>query len=171
MSALVYAVAARTALHRGDLAASEQLARAARLRPLLTHAIPWLAVQTLLELGGAYLALEDLAGTRAVLRQAGDILQLRPNLGILPAQVEELRSRLDLARQATTGASLLTTAELRLLPLWPPTSPFARSASGCTSPTTRSRPRPSPSTASSGPAHAARRSSGCRRSASSPPST
>jgi LuxR family maltose regulon positive regulatory protein len=118
MSALVHGVAARTALHRGDIqAAREHLARAARLRPLLTHAIPTLAVQTLLELGRAYLALDDLAGARAVLRQARDILQLRPDLGILPAQVEELRSRLDTARGGSTGASSLTAAELRLLPL------------------------------------------------------
>jgi LuxR family maltose regulon positive regulatory protein len=118
MSPLVRAMAARTALRRGDLAAArEHLARAARLRPLLTHAIPWLAVQTLLELGRAYLALEDLAGARAVLRQARDIARLRPGIGTLPAQVQELRSRLDTAHGATTGASSLTTAELRLLPL------------------------------------------------------
>jgi LuxR family maltose regulon positive regulatory protein len=54
MSGLVHGGAARTALHRGDPAvAREHLARAARLRPLLTYAIPWLAVQTLLELGRA----------------------------------------------------------------------------------------------------------------------
>jgi LuxR family transcriptional regulator, maltose regulon positive regulatory protein len=118
MTALVHGVAARIALHRGDIpGAKEHLARAARLRPLLTHAIPWLAVQTLLEQGRAYLALDDLAGAREVLRQARDVLQLRPNLGSLPAQIEELRSRLDTARQATMGASSLTTAELRLLPL------------------------------------------------------
>ena len=41
MSPLVYAVAARTALHRGDLArAREHLVQAARLRPLLTYAMP-----------------------------------------------------------------------------------------------------------------------------------
>jgi LuxR family transcriptional regulator, maltose regulon positive regulatory protein len=117
MSALVHGVAARTALHRGDPAgARERLARPARLRPLLTHAIPWLAVQTLLELGRAYLALDDLAGARAVLRQAQDTLQLRPKLGILPAQVQELRSRLDTARRAAAGTAPLTAAELRLLP-------------------------------------------------------
>jgi LuxR family maltose regulon positive regulatory protein len=97
--------------------AKEHLARAARLRPLLTYAIPFLAVQTLLELARAYLTLDDAAGARAVLRQARDVLQLRPDLGILPAQVEELRSRLDMARGANQGASSLTTAELRLLPL------------------------------------------------------
>jgi LuxR family transcriptional regulator, maltose regulon positive regulatory protein len=118
MGALVYVMAAHTALHRGELAAARgHLARAARLRPLLTHAIPTLAVQTLLELGRVYLALADLAGARAVLRQARDILQLRPDLGTLPAQIDDLRSRLDMGRDVTTGASSLTTAELRLLPL------------------------------------------------------
>jgi LuxR family transcriptional regulator, maltose regulon positive regulatory protein len=118
MSSLVQVMAAHTAMHRGELAAARgHLARAARMRPLLTHAIPTFAVQTLLELGRAYLALDDLAGTRAVLRQARDILRLRPGLGTLPAQVDDLRSRLDTARGATTGASSLTTAELRLLPL------------------------------------------------------
>jgi len=118
MSPLVHVVAGRTALHRGDLpGVKEHLARAARLRPLLTSAIPFLAVQTLLELGRVYLLLDDVAGARAVLRQARDVLQLRPDLGILPAQVEELRARLDVAHGASQGASSLTTAELRLLPL------------------------------------------------------
>jgi LuxR family maltose regulon positive regulatory protein len=118
MSALAHAVAARTAIHRGaPLVAKEHLARAARLRPLLTYAIPVLAVQTLVELGRAYVAMNDAAGARAVLRQARDVLRLRPGLGSLPAAAEELRSSLDLARQGSPGASSLTTAELRLLPL------------------------------------------------------
>jgi LuxR family transcriptional regulator, maltose regulon positive regulatory protein len=118
MSGLVHAVAARAALQRSAVpAAREHLARAARLRPLLTSAIPTLAVQTLLELGRAYLALNDAAGARAVLGQARDVLRARRDLGSLPAQVEELRSALDTARDALPGSSSLTTAELRLLPL------------------------------------------------------
>jgi LuxR family transcriptional regulator, maltose regulon positive regulatory protein len=118
MSPLVHTVAARAALHRGDLAgARDRLARAARLRPLLTHAIPWGSVQTLLEMGRAYLLLDDTEGARAVLSQARDILRLRPDLGVLPAQVEELWAKLDTARQVGKGASSLSTAELRLLPL------------------------------------------------------
>jgi LuxR family maltose regulon positive regulatory protein len=118
MSPLVHAAVARTALHRGDVPeAKEHLARAARLRPLLTYAIPGGSVQTLLELGRAYLLLDDVAGARAVLRQARDVLQLRPDLGVLPGQVEELVSRLEMTRETSTGASSLTTAELRLLPL------------------------------------------------------
>ena len=117
-SPLVYAVSARTALHRGDLQRAQQhLARAARLRPLLTHSLPTYAVQALLELARAYLTLNDATGARAVLGQARDVLRLRPDLGILPSQVEELRSRLETARTALPGSSSLSAAELRLLPL------------------------------------------------------
>jgi LuxR family transcriptional regulator, maltose regulon positive regulatory protein len=109
---------ARTALHRGDVPRAQQhLARAARLRPLLSHAFPHFAVQTLLELARGYLALDDAAGARMVLREARDIIQRRPNLGVLPQQAEELRSRLETVRGGTVGPSSLTTAELRLLPL------------------------------------------------------
>src|SRR5215469_13209886 len=48
---LVYAVRARTAWHRADMAAAQQqLSRAQRLRPALTYALPHLAVQARLEL-------------------------------------------------------------------------------------------------------------------------
>ena len=117
-SALVHAVVARVAAHQGDVpSAQEQLARATRLRPLLTYALPYLAVQALLELGRACLALDDAAGARVVLRQARDVLRRRPDLGILPAQVEELWSKVDTSRGGTVGVSSLTPAELRLLPL------------------------------------------------------
>jgi LuxR family transcriptional regulator, maltose regulon positive regulatory protein len=118
MSPLVHAVVARTSLHRGEVArAQEHLGRAARLRPLLTDAFPHFAVLTLLELARGYLTLNDPAGARTVLRQARDILRLRPDLGILPRRAEELRERLDAAHGGTVGPSSLTIAELRLLPL------------------------------------------------------
>jgi len=74
-------------------------------------------VQTLLELAQAYLALDDVAGARAVLRQANEIISQRPDLGVLPAQAADLRATLDRVGQGTLGASSLTAAELRLLPL------------------------------------------------------
>jgi len=118
ISPLVHTVAARTALHRGDVPqAKEHLVQAARLRPLLTYAIPVFAVQTLLEMGRSYLALDDAAGARTVLRQARGILQLRPDLGVLSHQAEELHAKLDTVRGGVPGVSTLTTAELRLLPL------------------------------------------------------
>jgi LuxR family transcriptional regulator, maltose regulon positive regulatory protein len=125
-SALVHTVAARVAVHQGDVpGVQEQLALATRLRPLLTYALPYFAVQTLLELGRACLALGDADGVRVVLQQAGDILRRRPDLGVLPNQVDELRSKLDTSRGGITGVSSLTTAELRLLPLLPTYLTFA----------------------------------------------
>jgi LuxR family maltose regulon positive regulatory protein len=117
-SALVYAWAARAALHRGDVTqAREYVTRAARLRPLLTYALPVVSVQALLESARAYIALTDPDGARAVLRQVHDVLQQRPDLGMLPNEAAELRVTVDTMRGAAMGASSLTTAELRLLPL------------------------------------------------------
>jgi LuxR family maltose regulon positive regulatory protein len=76
-----------------------------------------LAVQTLLEIGRTYLALTDAAGARVVLREARQILRLRPDLGVLPREADELRAALDTLRVGAVGTSSLTTAELRLLPL------------------------------------------------------
>ena len=119
-SALVYALVARCALHRGDLPrAREYVARAARLRPLLSYALPVVSAQTLLELARCYLSLGDTGGARAVLRQAQDIFHQRPGLGDLPRQAAELQARVRSDPVATHGASSLTTAELRLLPLLP----------------------------------------------------
>ncbi|HEY6706241.1 MAG TPA: LuxR C-terminal-related transcriptional regulator [Actinomycetota bacterium] len=118
MAAFVHAVAARAVLHLGDGGrAREHLTRATNLRPLLTSAMPHRSVQTLAEMARAYLALDDVAGARAVLRQAGEIIRQRPSLGVLPGQVGGLRTAADELGQGTLGASSLTAAELRLLPL------------------------------------------------------
>jgi LuxR family maltose regulon positive regulatory protein len=116
---IVYAAAARIALHQGDRQrAREELARAQRLRPALTHAVPHVAVQARLELAACYLALADPAGARALLREIEQILLQRPDLGVLVGQTEELRARLTKMRGSSgAGASALTAAELRLLPL------------------------------------------------------
>jgi len=117
-SALVYAWAARVAAHHGDVArARELVVRAARLRPLLTYALPIVSVQALLELARTYLALADPAGALATLRQIADIREHRRDLGLLTGEADELRSRLDVLKSEMLGASSLTTAELRLLPL------------------------------------------------------
>jgi LuxR family maltose regulon positive regulatory protein len=117
-SALVYAWAARVAAHRGDVAAARQLIlRAARLRPLLTYALPVVSVQALLEMSRAYLALADPAGALAALRQIADIHEHRRGLGALTEQADELRARVDVLKSEMLGASSLTAAELRLLPL------------------------------------------------------
>jgi LuxR family transcriptional regulator, maltose regulon positive regulatory protein len=119
-SALVYAWAARDALHRRDIPmARYYVGRAARLRPLLTYALPVVSVQALLELTHSYIALADPGGAAAALEQVHDILQQRPDLGVLPGQAEKLQSRLAKITAVAVGASSLTAAELRLLPLLP----------------------------------------------------
>jgi LuxR family maltose regulon positive regulatory protein len=98
--------------------AREQARRAARLRPLLTYALPVVSLQALLELARAYLALVDPEGARATLEQARWILQQRPDLGNLSTAVRTLDERVAQITQATpVGASALTAAELRLVPL------------------------------------------------------
>jgi LuxR family maltose regulon positive regulatory protein len=117
--ATVCAAQARVALHRGDVpAARRELASAQRLRSLLTYAQPHVAVQTRIELIRAHIALADISGARTLMREVDDVLKLRPGLGILVGEAGALRARLGRVRgSAVPGASALTAAELRLLPL------------------------------------------------------
>jgi LuxR family maltose regulon positive regulatory protein len=110
---------ARLALHRGDVpAARRELVTAQRLRHLLTYAIPHLAVQTRIELIRVHLALSDLAGARTLMAEIDDVLKHRPGLGALVGEAEAVRARLVMERGCSVpGASALTAAELRLLPL------------------------------------------------------
>jgi LuxR family transcriptional regulator, maltose regulon positive regulatory protein len=116
---LVCAVQARAALHRGDgPAARRELVSAQRLRPLLTYALPYLAVQARIELARVHFALTDIAGARTFMREADEVLRRRPGLGTLTGEAEALKAQLARQRGASApGASALTTAELRLLPL------------------------------------------------------
>jgi len=124
-SALVYAWASRAAAHEGDTSrARSYLGRAARLRPLLTYALPVVSVQALLEMAHSYIALADPAGATAVLAQAHRILLQRPGLGILPQRAAELRAALATIKAGPVGPSALTAAELRLVPLLPTHLPF-----------------------------------------------
>jgi LuxR family maltose regulon positive regulatory protein len=117
--AFVCAVQARLALHRGDLpAVRQQLLSAQRARSVLTTAEPHLAVQARIELAHIHFALADLAGARTLMLEIDEMLKRRPGLGTLVGEVQELRDRLANARGSRSpGASALTAAELRLLPL------------------------------------------------------
>ena len=116
-SAFVCALAARVALHRGDVQrAHELLARAQRLRLRLTYALPSLAIQTRLELARAYLTIADAGGAETMLREIDAVLRRQPDLGTLRSEVDELRASLKTMRADAPGASTLTEAELRLLP-------------------------------------------------------
>jgi LuxR family transcriptional regulator, maltose regulon positive regulatory protein len=52
-----------------------------------------------------------------VLREVDNLLRRQPDLGILGSEADELRSQLETMRADVIGASSLTAAELRLLPL------------------------------------------------------
>jgi LuxR family transcriptional regulator, maltose regulon positive regulatory protein len=118
-AALTSAVQARAAVHRGDVpAASRELTNALRLRPLMTYAHPHWAVQLRIALIRVHLALNDLTGARTIMREIAEILKRRPDLGTLVGEAQELRTRLAAEHSSTiAGASALTAAELRLLPM------------------------------------------------------
>ena len=119
VAALFYAADARLALARGQGArAREALVLAQRLRPMLSRALSWFAVQTTLELAYAHLALNDAEGARTLCLEADDLLHRNPDLGVLVARTVELREELAAFTEPASGwASTLTAAELRLLPL------------------------------------------------------
>ena len=116
---LVCAVQARAAMHRGDVpAARQELVSAQRLRHLLTYALPHFAVQARIELARVHFALADLPGARTLLREVDELLRRRPGLGNLAGEAPALRAQLAKERDSNgPGASALTGAELRLLPM------------------------------------------------------
>jgi LuxR family maltose regulon positive regulatory protein len=117
-TALVQVATARVALHEGRQDdARAAMTAAHRLRPLLDHGLPWLTMQVGLELARAHLALAEPGPARTVLGEAEQVLDIRPQLGILVEDARELHDRV----AATSGpdgawAMSLTGAELRLLP-------------------------------------------------------
>ena len=118
-TAILQAATARIAVaHDQGARARNALINAQRTRPVLTHALSWLAVQARLELAKAHLALSDPRGAATIWREAEDILHRRPALGTLVAESREVQARLSTVTDQSTGwASTLTAAELRLLPL------------------------------------------------------
>ncbi len=116
---ILHAVAARIALHDADRPrAVAELTRAQRLRPALTYAVPHLAVQARIELARCHLALADIAAARILLQEVTELLTRRPDLGVFAGQAADLRAELSRVRSPSAlGASALTTAELRVLPM------------------------------------------------------
>ena len=71
-----------------------------------------------LELARCHLALSDTAAARTLLHEADEILRRRPSLGVFVRQAKDLRAELARVKGSTApGASALTAAELRLLPM------------------------------------------------------
>jgi len=116
-SVLAYATAARCALRRGDPGEAQTLlAQAHARRPLLSAAMPLIAVQTLVEMSAAHIELADYAAARQLLRDTAAIIAVR-SVGLLEDRYLELATVLEGMPTGSIGAATLTNAELRLLPL------------------------------------------------------
>jgi LuxR family maltose regulon positive regulatory protein len=117
-SGLAYVATARVALHEGRQDDARAAVTAAhRLRPKLDYGLPWMTMQIGTELARAHLALAEPGPARTVLGEAEQVLEVRPQLGILVEDAREVRDHV----AATSGpegawAMSLTAAELRLLP-------------------------------------------------------
>ncbi|MGX5695827.1 AAA family ATPase [Agromyces soli] len=113
---LAVAVAARLAHRGGELERAERmLAQVMRDRGLCSHVMPVFAVKVRLELGRAYLGLGNSSAASHMLREIDALLRVRPGMGTLERDVEQLRAALEQV-QVVLGDSPLTPAELRLLP-------------------------------------------------------
>jgi LuxR family transcriptional regulator, maltose regulon positive regulatory protein len=85
---------------------------------MFTYAMPNKAVQARLELARVHLALADIAGARTLMREIDELLKPRPDLGTLVGQAQTLQTQLAADHAPSVlGASTLTGAELRVLPL------------------------------------------------------
>ena len=116
--AIEHAATAQTLLHRGRWnEARASLTAAQELLPHLTIAIPWLAVQTRLELGRGFITLRDKPAVEELLIEIDDILSRTPGLEMLAASAEELQREADAVSEREGNIGGLTPAELRLLPL------------------------------------------------------
>jgi LuxR family transcriptional regulator, maltose regulon positive regulatory protein len=119
-SAFACVVSARVAQRRGDARRlDEYLAEVQLRRPQLTAAIPWSAALTLLELTRVHIARGDTTGARTILRDVGDLLRERPDLGIVGDVAKQLSEQVRALPMNISGATTLTPAELRLVPLLP----------------------------------------------------
>ena len=114
----VDAMSARIAARRGALhQATADAVRAQRLRSNVGHAVPWLAIRARLDLAWALLALADPTAADTVLGEAEEVVGRDPAMGVLVEEIEELRGHLERSIEGPAGASMLTLAELRLLPI------------------------------------------------------
>jgi LuxR family maltose regulon positive regulatory protein len=120
-AALAWALQAESLARAGERsAANRALAAAQAWRPAVGAGMPWLGIQLRLHIARTMAALGEPAGARVVLDEAEDLVRALPDAGVLQTQTHDLRAALlPLAGDGTIGAGLLTTAELRLLPLLP----------------------------------------------------
>ena len=97
--------------------AAERVAAAGALAAPMTDSLPWLAVQTRLELARCSIALQDPNSAQSRLDEIDRVLSVRPELGDLVERADALRHDVAAAARPTLELGGLTPAELRLLPL------------------------------------------------------
>jgi LuxR family transcriptional regulator, maltose regulon positive regulatory protein len=120
ISAFALAASARVAQRRGDARKLAECVAGLQLRrPQLTAAIPSISALTLLELTRIHIASGDAAGARAILRDLNGLLRERPDLGIVGDVARRLAEQIRTLPINIAGATTLTPAELRLLPMLP----------------------------------------------------
>ena len=127
-SALVYAAAAlaRATCGRTTEAASDVHASGALVAGLRNMS-PWYEAEARIVLARTLLQLDDVAGARAWLAEAGRYLKRTPDATVLREWLEGAWNQADLARSATDRWPL-SPAELRLLPFLPTHLTFAEIA-------------------------------------------
>ena len=118
-AAFVAALRARILLHSGvGAGAAREVQTALRLRGLLSYALPYQALQSRFAIARVELALDDVAGARMIMQEVDDILRHRPEMGTLVEEAKELHRQLEAhTAVSVAGATSLTAAELRVLPL------------------------------------------------------
>jgi len=118
--AFALVASARVAQRLGDARGlAEYVAGVQLRRPQLTAAIPSISALTLLQLVRIHIASGDSAGARTILRDVRDLLRERPDLGIVADVAKRLAEQVRTLPINIAGATTLTPAELRLLPLLP----------------------------------------------------
>ena len=116
--ALENAATAQTLLHRGRWnEARACLTAALDLLPYVTVAIPWLALQTRVELGRGFVTLRDGPAAQELLNEIDELLERVPGLGTLAASAEELRQEAEAVPEPETSAA-------RMLPTPTPATNF-----------------------------------------------
>ena len=116
-SALVFAVSAMIRARRGRADEAQSDAREAReLLDTLTDFLPWYEVETRLALASAAVRLGDAPGARELIAGAEQFARRIPEATLLHGWITRTAEQLD---AADAGATLLTTAELRVLGFLP----------------------------------------------------
>jgi LuxR family transcriptional regulator, maltose regulon positive regulatory protein len=116
-----YVACATVALHEGDVrAAGIDTAVAMRIyRRPSPAAFPWLGAHMAIHIGGLLLDLGDHSGARLRATEAGRYLSLLGSRTVLHDRHRQLLAELDRSQALTGNGTVLTAAELRLLPMLP----------------------------------------------------